>query len=433
MRRYSQYMYSYPHKTAYRELNGIPLKDYVKRLLNQENGVYLHLPFCETKCGYCNLFSVTGQSKERIKEYLMGVERQINQYSELLAPIHPCFQEITIGGGTPLLLSIQQLERIISLIKLGLFAQRSPGLVIETAPNQTDKEKLEFLKEAGTVRVSMGVQSFWEDELITLHRHHSVKQVVKSLTTLMDMGFPSVNIDLIYGVPGQTLESFLESVKQATQFGSQELFLYPLYVKHGVIMEQETKEGMVLDENLAYRQYEQAREYLLSNGYRQDSMRRFVKGDSKSREFQDCGFGNTLSLGCGGRSYLGNLHFCTPYTVGQASCLKQLSEYIHTEDYTVIHHGFWLNEEEMRRRYVIKHLLIHPGIFLEEYDNQFGSQLLCDFPILNQWCLEGFLHITEESVFLTEKGMGFSDCLGPQLISEQVQNKMLEWESWYRM
>ena len=105
MNPYIQYMYSYPHKTAYRTLTGVSLKDYVRHLSGKGHGLYLHLPFCRTKCGYCNLFSVAGQGTETVDRYLDTAERQSRQYEILTAPWETEFSALVIGGGTPLLLS----------------------------------------------------------------------------------------------------------------------------------------------------------------------------------------------------------------------------------------------------------------------------------------------------------------------------------------
>ena len=112
MNPYIQYMYSYPHKTAYRPLTGISLGDYASLLSGGGHGLYLHIPFCQAKCGYCNLFSVAGQNTDRVDRYLDAVERQCRQYQEVLAPNESEFSELVIGGGTPLCLTEKQLDKI---------------------------------------------------------------------------------------------------------------------------------------------------------------------------------------------------------------------------------------------------------------------------------------------------------------------------------
>ncbi len=427
---YVQYMYSYPHKTAYRSLPSLPLKDYFVRLAGPGHGLYLHVPFCQTKCGYCNLFSVTGQSAEVMDKYLLAVERQVCQYVSLL-PDSCSFSSLTIGGGTPLLFRESQMDRVFEMLKKMPHFQGIKEMVIETAPNQTSREKLRRLKQAGVTRVSMGIQSFSDAELKTLIRQHSAKKARKALELLMEEGFPCVNIDFIYGIPGQTKDSLLCSLKEALKFSPDEIFLYPLYVKHGAGLEKQIQCGLVLEPQKAYEQYREASAFLRSSGFRQDSMRRFVRvkdEEGNLREFSDCGFGTSLALGCGGRSYLGNLHFCTPYAITPRDSLFQLQQFIAAEDYTKVNHGILLSEDEIKRRYLIRHLLIYPGLNEEEYHRRFQSRADVDFPFLGEWIDKGWL-VRDSFLALSEMGLGLSDYLGPQMISRQVRQRMDAWEA----
>ena len=442
-KRYTQYMYSYPHKTAYRPLEGLRLSDFAQCLAGPGHSLYLHIPFCETKCGYCNLFSVTGQSAGQMDAYLDAVEGQLSQYQEILRPLGTEFADFTIGGGTPLLLTAPQLNRMFTMVRSHLSLADRAQIVIETAPNQTTRKKLRILKEEGITRVSMGIQSFSDEELKTLRRSHSSQKARESLALLREFGFPCVNIDFIYGIPGQTVSSLLGSLKEAMSSRPDELFLYPLYVKQGVLLEQDIRAGMVLDEELAYEQYREACAFLKAQGYIQDSMRRFVRAKGRRdmagqdltarglRAFQDCGFGVSLALGCGGRSYLGALHTCTPYGVGQTDCLARLREFENTEDFTAVRHGFLLSQDEIRRRYVIRHLLILPGLKKSEYSSHFHREASEDFPILAEWIQKGYVQDRADYLSLTSEGMGLSDWLGPQLISPLVRARMDEWEEGY--
>lgn len=423
MNPYVQYMYSYPHKTAYRPLDNVSLTAYIPLLAGRGHGLYFHIPFCQSKCGYCNLFSVAGQGEEEIERYLDAVERQGRQYKELLSGCGAEFSGLTVGGGTPLFLTAGQLERMFGISERYFRFCGERTIEVETAPNQTEKEKLRILKQAGVTRVSMGIQSFSDRELATLHRRHNAERAKEALHLIRDFGFPCVNIDFIYGIPGQTVESLLNSLKEALRFEPDEIFLYPLYVKHGARLEHE---GMVLNPSAAYTQYQEAAGFLKGEGFCQDSMRRFTRR-SRAREYSDCGFGTSLALGCGGRSYLGRLHFCSPYAITREKCLAGLGEYERTEDFSVIKHGILLSEEEVKRRYVIRHLLIYPGLGLRQYREAFGSCAMEDFPVLCDWTDKGYVR-QGEYLSLTEEGLSLSDYLGPQLISPAIRRAMAEWE-----
>ena len=132
---YQQYMYSYPHKTAYRTLEGVDIRDYLPRLEQEENSLYFHIPFCQAKCGYCNLFSVTGKGADYVDAYLDAMERQMKQYD--LASYS--FSDVTIGGGTPLYLEEKQLVRLFGMIEEVQGRTEYP-VIIETSPNQTTEE-----------------------------------------------------------------------------------------------------------------------------------------------------------------------------------------------------------------------------------------------------------------------------------------------------
>lgn len=419
---YVQYMYSYPHKTAYRGLEGVSLKEYLPCLESRENSLYVHIPFCQYKCGYCNLFSLAGKEEVFMEQYIDALERHARQLS-LVLPEQVQFQDLTLGGGTPLILPERLLNRVFAIVKKYFrFAKEMFPIVVETSPNQTNKEKLEILKEHGVSRVSIGVQSFQEEELKSLHRFHSINTAKEALYTIKEMEFECLNIDLIYGIPGQTMESLEISIKQALEFKPEELFVYPLYIKQDTPLQQE---GMVQSER-TFEMYKFVRGFLEKAGYVSCSMRRFVRKDriSQKNVSELCGFGNTISLGCGGRSYIGNLHFCMPYAVKQDDCLKIVEEYIRRTDYTQISHGYILSEEEQKRRYVIKHILFDTGIYKLDYHQYFNAEVMRDFPILKEWKKQGYLQEDEVRLRLTANGFALSDYLGPKLISKEVREKM---------
>ena len=237
MNRYIQYMYSYPHKTAYRPLHGIRLEDYLAPCKDMQNSLYFHVPFCEAKCGYCNLFSVTGKKEADCDAYLDAMERQAEQIAHVL----PCgmhFSDLTLGGGTPLYLNERQLQRIFSMARHYFGFRKGDGpILVETSPRQTTTEKLQLLKENGTTRISIGVQSFHANELHALQRIHTPADAREALQRIRKVGFSCVNLDLIYGIPDQTEESLHGSLQEALTFAPEELFVYPLYIKKGTRLE----------------------------------------------------------------------------------------------------------------------------------------------------------------------------------------------------
>lgn len=417
---YVQYMYSYPHKTAYGPLSGICLEDYIQRLAGGQNSLYFHIPFCQSKCGYCNLFSVTGQSEDFMSAYVDAMERQAEQLRTIL-PEGADFSDLTLGGGTPLLLSEKQLERVFSIAR-GQMGFKGKTVIVETSPAQTTEEKAVLLKENGVTRVSMGVQSFHDEELRALNRRHKVEQVHRAAHILKKSNFPCMNLDLIYGIPGQTVKSLLDSADQAAAYEPEEMFVYPLYIKKGTFLAQK----MTIHPEILYEMYQELRDFLRERGYKQLSMRRFVK-DPDPLDQRSCGFENTISIGCGGRSYIEDLHFSTPFAVGQRGCMDILQQYIKKKDFLEVTHGYLLSEEEMRRRYVIKNILFCQGLDREEYRSRFDSEPEEDYPLLAEWIQRGMAAADTAKICLSERGISLSDLLGPKLISEEVRERMNRW------
>lgn len=411
MNPYIQYMYSYPHKTAYGPLMGVHLRDYADRLSGSENSLYFHIPFCKSKCGYCNLFSVTGQSEAFMDKYVDAMERQVAQLLEVL-PRDTRYVDLTLGGGTPLLLSEKQLERVFLLAEERMgFHGENGHTIVETSPGQTTKEKIYLLKEHHVTRVSMGVQSFHEEELKTINRSHTAEQVERAMEWIRQVGFSCVNLDLIYGIPGQTRKSLLQSVDRALEWEPEELFVYPLYIREDTyLFRKEAKKPEDM-----YEMYLYIREYLKEKGYTPYSMRRFVRNGNVS-SLKSCGFGNTVSIGCGGRSYISNLHFCTPYGVKQSDCIEILQQYIMQQDYLTIRHGYILSKMEQKRRYVIKNILFGGGLSKEEYKDEFLENVMTDFPVLQEWLEKNYAYENQGKIILTETGFSLSDYLGPMLV-----------------
>lgn len=416
---YTRYMYNYPHKTAYRALTPPRnIQDCMAELAGRENELYIHLPFCRAKCGYCNLFSLAGQTGAAIDAYLGAIERQAAQYEM----IKIAFSSLTIGGGTPLCLSEKQLERLFALVRRFFSLDGGARIAIETAPNETTREKAALLRRLGVSRVSMGAQSFQPAELSVLRRSHSADSARRAAEILRAAGFDRFNLDLIYGIPGQTEASFLASLAQALRFAPDELFVYPLYARPRTPLH----DGGTRRSENAYALYLSGRDFLLEAGYTQLSMRRWAKSPPPTAG--SCGFAHMISLGCGGRSYIGKLHFSSEYATGPAACRALLAAYIEKKDHRVISHGYLLGEQDLRARFLLKHLLHVGGVSEAAFSRSFGLRLQDAFPLLADFAARGYLRRDGDALRLTPEGLSLSDYIGPAFISPEVAKRMRDWE-----
>lgn len=415
--RYVSYMYSYPHKTAYRTLTPpVSLSPYLERLEGREASLYFHVPFCAHKCGYCNLFSQQCCDAERISLYLHTMRRQAEQLSVAAQGLK--FTSFAVGGGTPLILDEGQLEELFCLAELFGVHPSRVFTSVETSPEYTQKSVLRQLRARGVERLSMGVQSFNETELKKLKRRPGLGTVVGALENIVEAGFPQFNLDLIYGIEGQTVESFMRSLNTALTYRPNELFIYPLYVRPG------TRIDVRSTDDIGYAIYKSARELLVGQGFVQTSMRRFVRRETTETEFS-CGDKVMLSCGAGGRSYLGNLHYATPYAVRQQAIADEIDHYIRTTDFMTAANGFLLSTEEMQIRFIIKNLMYHRGVDLAEYEKRFGEKP--DRNLFREFTDRGWIEETGRIVRLTEEGMAYSDYIGQAFISPVVRKLMSEY------
>ena len=415
--RYVSYMYSYPHKTAYRTLTPpVSLSPYLERLEGREASLYFHIPFCAHKYGYCNLFSQQCCDAERISLYLHTMRRQAEQLSVAAQGLK--FTSFAVGGGTPLILDEGQLEELFCLAELFGVHPSRVFTSVETSPEYTQKSVLRQLRARGVERLSMGVQSFNETELKKLKRRPGLGTVVGALENIVEAGFPQFNLDLIYGIEGQTVESFMRSLNTALTYRPNELFIYPLYVRPG------TRINVRSTDDIGYAIYKSARELLVGQGFVQTSMRRFVRRETTETEFS-CGDEVMLSCGAGGRSYLGNLHYATPYAVRQQAIADEIDHYIRTTDFMTAANGFLLSTEEMQIRFIIKNLMYHRGVDLAEYEKRFGEKP--DRNLFREFTDRGWIEETGRIVRLTEEGMAYSDYIGQAFISPVVRKLMSEY------
>jgi oxygen-independent coproporphyrinogen-3 oxidase len=421
---YLGYAYAYPHKTAYRRLTpSISLRELWADEKKDALFLYVHIPFCARRCGYCNLFSLPHPKTEFIDQYLHTLERQAGQIREILG--ETAFSRIAVGGGTPTYLDSKALDRVFDICAkiMGANSHLLP-VSIETSPTTAHVERLTVLKDRGVDRISIGIQSFEKKELAVLGRSQKLSDVESALKTIRDLQFPTLNIDLIYGISGQTVESWLHSVRTALQYSPEELYLYPQYIRPLTGLWRKKKK----DHDIRLSLYREARQLLLDVGYQQVSMRMFRATHAPENDgpVYCCQEDGMIGLGCGPRSYTRTLHYSTEYAITARATRDILQAYISRKDsqFHVADYGFRLDIEEQKRRYVIKALLRVEGLSTTRYTEFFGSNVFEDLSILFE--LEGKgLACQKNDVFrLTPAGLERSDVIGPWLYSENVITRM---------
>jgi oxygen-independent coproporphyrinogen-3 oxidase len=426
---YLAYAYSYPHKTAYRPLEApILLSELWKNEKRDALSLYMHVPFCEMRCGFCNLFTQARPKEGLSAEYVKTLTRQARQVRESIG--EATFSRFAIGGGTPTQLELEDLNALFVLARdlYGVDLRVVPSSV-ETSPETASEEKISLLKEHHVSRVSIGVQSFFEEETKAIQRPQKRSEAYEAIERIKSKDFPTLNIDLMYGLPGQTMETWLASIQEALRFSPEELYLYPLYVRPltGMSKHNKAQERAALK----LKMYEAARDLLLERGFTQNSMRMFrVKSAERAdAPIYTCQVDGMIGLGCGSRSYTSGLHYSEEYAVGKDEVKEIILEYINRPEgsFDRAWYGFALNLDEQKRRFVILSLLAD-GVSFGYYSQRFSSSLLVDFPALEGLIGVGLAIQGVAKLSLTPQGIARADLIGARLFSDDVWRKMEEYE-----
>ncbi len=425
---YQSYVYSYPHKMAYRPLEP---RRHLEEVWKDEKKdalfLYLHIPFCEMRCGFCNLFT-TAKPKENIRAPYPEILREhALKTAEALGEERE-FSRVAIGGGTPTQLDPHALESVMDTVKniMGADMKKIPA-VSEMSPETVTVEKLDILRQAGIDRASIGIQSFIESETKALRRPQNLAVAKRALDMIGDAGFETLNIDLIYGIRGQTKETWKFSIDEALKYRPEEIYLYPLYVRALTGLGNSSSEWE--DERMSL--YLFGRATLLGAGYEQISMRMFRLPSSNNVEvpIYRCQEDGMVGIGVGARSYTKSLHYCTEYAVGRKSVLGILEDYVarDSDSFSFADFGIDLDAIEQMRRYFLLSLLSHEGFCKDNFSDRFEAL----FPFQKELTILsdiGFVSMMGNRVQLSERGIALSDTIGPWLFSPRVQELVSQYE-----
>ena len=420
---YSGYLYAYPHKTAYRPFEpALSLADIWREEPQGSLFLYVHIPFCEMRCGFCNLFTMTGVKEARVDAYLAALRREVETVQRDLPEAR--YEQLAIGGGTPTFLDARQLHELFDITRV---LKPLPGHVaIETSPGRATPERLAVLKAHDVSRISMGVESFSQTHLRAMGRPERA-DAGKALDAVRQLTDADLNIDLIYGAQGQTICDFEEDVRTALNWSPEEIFIYPLYVGPLTGLSKINRETPDWDrQRLA--QYRAGRDILLLAGYTQVSMRRFVRKGSLSETAYNCQEDGMVGLGAGARSYTQRFHYSTDYAVNRAAIAGIIEAYIACEDFSKVQNGIELSLTEQMRRYVIKSVLNLEGLDLTQFARRFGCDAMDIFPELAVLIHAGFVSQASGRLIPTSAGFENADAIGPFLVSDQVKDTMRAYQ-----
>jgi oxygen-independent coproporphyrinogen-3 oxidase len=361
---------------------------------------------------------------------LAQLEVEAHAAAQALGPAQ--FACMAIGGGTPTFLDPNQLDVLLTTLA-STFGVGGGGLPasVEVSPETVTAEKLAVLRQHGVRRVSIGVQSFLEGEARALGRPQRRTVVEQALDYIGAAGFPTVNIDLMYGAPGQTAASWLASLEAALAWRPDEIFLYPLYVRPLTGLMRKADTG-VPRPDIRLELYRAGRDRLLAAGFDQINMRcfRLSRPPQSEHACHQLRTDGTLGLGCGARSTTGTLHYSSEYAVGRASVNDILAVYLarSPESFRAAHFGVLLSPEDRRRAHILHELLETAGLFRDRYRNAFGADVLDDVPQIRLLMEAGLADQDAARLRLTAAGIERADVIGPWLYTADVATRMESYE-----
>lgn len=275
----------------------------------KEISIYIHIPFCIRKCNYCDFISFSDMN-DKIPKYVKSIKAELELYKEKLHDY--TIRTIFIGGGTPSSIDGRYIYDILDYLYGNLTISKYPEVTIEVNPGTLDREKVRIYKETGINRVSMGVQSFNDNILKYIGRIHKVEDVYESYSLLRKEGFENINMDLIFGLPNQTLNDVLFSIREAVNLGVEHISHYSLIIEEGTNFYELYKAGKLNlpDEDEERIMYHRATEYLIESGFNHYEISNYaLPGFECKHNLVYWDLLPYLGIGLGSHSYMGNKRF----------------------------------------------------------------------------------------------------------------------------
>ena len=272
-------------------------------------GLYVHVPLCKTKCPYCDFNTYQG-IESLTDPYIEAVTSEIAFWGRVLQS--PRVNTVFLGGGTPSYLPEDGFGRIVQAIRDAFPLRRDAEITVEANPDDLDRAKCDYLLSLGVNRLSIGVQSTDPALLNMLGRRHGPEQAALAFRTARAAGFTDVNLDLMYGLPGQTIDQWRDTVEQVTSWGPEHLSLYCLTLEEGTPMHRQVRDGGLPkpDEDLAADMYAHARTTLAEGGYHHYEVSNWCRPGHESRH--NLGYWRNLpylGVGPGAHSSLAGYRF----------------------------------------------------------------------------------------------------------------------------
>ena len=369
-------------------------------------GLYVHIPFCLKKCGYCDFCSFSDLDENTRRAYLKRLREEIFRYrrSEEKIPVDTVF----FGGGTPSLLTASEFSEICSAMRESFEILSGAEFTVEANPKTLTEEKLSSFLSEGVNRISIGLQTIHQNELKILGRIHTFEDFKSSCQLVSDAGFKNVGIDLMYGIPEQTNESFKETLMTAISFKPTHISAYGLILEEGTEFWQKRDLLSFPDEEAECEMYSLATRILSENGYNHYEISNYARPGFESRHNLKYWRGEEfVGVGVAAYSY---------YNGARYGNSRTLSEYLseNAEQYVLRE---IIDKDSQAYEYAMLRLRLSEGFSLAEYKSRFGSDFLSGREEkISKLSRGGYLTVSNGKIALTERGFYVSNAILTELL-----------------
>jgi len=368
------------------------------------SGIYIHIPFCESKCGYCDFFSITEFS--HISKFLSVLEKEIEIYSREIDK-KEVFDTIYIGGGTPSVLSPKQINNILDLLNKKFRIIENSEITIEVNPGTVNKSTLTEFKKAGINRLSIGVQSFTDNELKFLERIHNAKQSIESVQFAKKAKFDNISIDLIYALPNQLLSDWELTMRRTIKIFPEHISAYNLTIEKSTPFYNLKTEGKLkpISESKEKEFFDITDATFSEAGYTHYEISNFAKGaESISKHnYKYWQHINYLGFGPSAHSFWNYQRW--------GNC-KSIEKYISNLEKEIkpIESSETLSTKDLEFEHIFLSLRTYKGLDLVSFKNRFKSDFKNKYnSIYSKLVDEDYARINNTNFKLTNKGMALYD------------------------
>ncbi len=363
--------------------------------MTKKVGIYIHVPFCRSKCYYCDFCSRTRADDEIKAIYVKRLCEEIEGTAKRIGNDRPIADTVYFGGGTPTLLSPSQLEKILGAVERNFGIENGAEITAETNPKTADGEKLKNMRSAGINRLSIGMQSVHDNELRALGRIHSFADFCKTFSEARGAGFDNISADLMYGIPEQTRESFCESIERLAALSPEHISSYSLTVEEGTPFWNRRDSLVLPDEETVSDMYLMMGDILRTYGYEKYEISNFAhKGRESRHNLKYWRREDYLGFGPAAHSFFGGIRFAHS---------RDIEGYLRGE--SIIESSDTVAGEEAMDEYVMLGMRLSCGIDITEFEQLFKVRFEERYGRVFRRFSPEYVSIDERFCRFTDKGM----------------------------